>query len=414
MPTSFWTLCDPPVVTVGAPAIGSCTINWGAVTGAVSYNVYRDDGHGGAFTELAAGVMALTYTDDTGDEGLTYRFKVRAVNATPAESADSNIVFNTDDAPTTPQYVFSTASLVAYPRTDVQPAVLLSGAPLSAKRVNNSGGGITGTAANTVDGNLATSGSINAHVNGADASICDWLEIALSEPYSVADLAVNVDTGFGPTIKAWAASIAGLAPGAVGTTLIGTVVSIAGANTITPALAVAARYVLIEAVDADAFSVVIKEITAHVYPGIVFGVMQSADHTHGFTRKELYGPAWQSIFPVAVADSDGVVDLKIGYAGIDVYALNLLIADTLIVLLNEDDSLRAEELAIFDDLELPAFQAELVFKSITGRTVKFIYLNVKSKGMPIPIKQADFTMPDFTVGCYPDARGNVYVVSQSA
>ncbi len=76
-----------PAMAVGVPVIGSAstdtnkvTVNWGAVTGATSYRVYRADTATGTKTLLKA-VTATTYTDTTAVTGKTYYYFVIAYNS---------------------------------------------------------------------------------------------------------------------------------------------------------------------------------------------------------------------------------------------------------------------------------------------------------------------------------------------
>jgi hypothetical protein len=83
-------------VTAVASAIQT-TVSWAAVTGAVSYNIYRGTTSGGeAATPIATGVKALTYADTNVRTGLVYYYQVTAVNSNTsplaAESARSSEV----------------------------------------------------------------------------------------------------------------------------------------------------------------------------------------------------------------------------------------------------------------------------------------------------------------------------------
>jgi hypothetical protein len=87
------TPCTPPAVpgsvTATASAPNQITVSWGAVAGATSYNVYRSNGvcPGGAFAQIATGVVGTSYVDNTVTGGLSYSYKVTSVSA--CESAQS-------------------------------------------------------------------------------------------------------------------------------------------------------------------------------------------------------------------------------------------------------------------------------------------------------------------------------------
>jgi hypothetical protein len=96
--------CSAPTLNTVTPqnpaagvAIGDIVVNWGAVTGATGYNLYRRTSAGSYnFSSPVNGVSPLTattYTDVASNlnAGVTYDYVVRAVAATPAvESANSN------------------------------------------------------------------------------------------------------------------------------------------------------------------------------------------------------------------------------------------------------------------------------------------------------------------------------------
>jgi fibronectin type 3 domain-containing protein len=56
-------------------------LNWSASVGALTYNVYRGTTAGGESpTPIVTGVTATTYTNTGRTNGVTYYYKVKAVN----------------------------------------------------------------------------------------------------------------------------------------------------------------------------------------------------------------------------------------------------------------------------------------------------------------------------------------------
>jgi uncharacterized repeat protein (TIGR02543 family) len=84
---------SPPAAPTGLNAsTGSAQIslNWTASSGAISYNIYRGTSAGGeSTTAIATGVTVASYIDSGLTNGMTYYYKVAAVNAGGA-SANSN------------------------------------------------------------------------------------------------------------------------------------------------------------------------------------------------------------------------------------------------------------------------------------------------------------------------------------
>ena len=74
------------------------TLNWDAVTGAISYNVKRSLTTGGPYETIASNVFGTSYVDNDVVNGTTYYYVVTAVNS-DGESANSN------EASATPQAV---------------------------------------------------------------------------------------------------------------------------------------------------------------------------------------------------------------------------------------------------------------------------------------------------------------------
>jgi len=80
-----------PVVKIGNSASsGKPMLTWNAVSGATSYKVYRATAKNGAYSLLGT-VTATSYTNTGAKAGVTYYYKVKAVNSA-GESAYSNVV----------------------------------------------------------------------------------------------------------------------------------------------------------------------------------------------------------------------------------------------------------------------------------------------------------------------------------
>ena len=80
-----------PVVKIGhSAASGKPVLTWNAVSGATSYKVYRATSQNGTYSLLGT-VTATSYTNTGAKAGMTYYYKVKAVNSV-GESAYSNIV----------------------------------------------------------------------------------------------------------------------------------------------------------------------------------------------------------------------------------------------------------------------------------------------------------------------------------
>jgi hypothetical protein len=79
-----------PTDLTATPGDAQVALNWGAVTDATSYNVYRATTSGGPYTQIMSGVTGTTYTDTGLTNGTTYFYVVTAVNAAGVESAYSN------------------------------------------------------------------------------------------------------------------------------------------------------------------------------------------------------------------------------------------------------------------------------------------------------------------------------------
>ena len=88
-----------PVVTAGNSAVsGKPMLTWDAVDGATSYKVYRATSQNGTYSLLGT-VTATSYINTGAKDGVTYYYKVTAVNDS-GESAYSNIVSGQNKAVT--------------------------------------------------------------------------------------------------------------------------------------------------------------------------------------------------------------------------------------------------------------------------------------------------------------------------
>ena len=80
----------PEVVFGHSAASGKPMLKWNTVTGATSYNIYRAESATGTYTRINT-TTATSYTNTGAKEGVTYYYKVTAVNGV-GESAYSNVV----------------------------------------------------------------------------------------------------------------------------------------------------------------------------------------------------------------------------------------------------------------------------------------------------------------------------------
>ena len=87
----------PTISSVSAPVCSPISVNWGAVSGAASYNVYRKLSGGSYGAALASGLTGTSYDDSTAASGNTYVYAVTAVAPCGAESVKS-----TDSDPVAP------------------------------------------------------------------------------------------------------------------------------------------------------------------------------------------------------------------------------------------------------------------------------------------------------------------------
>ncbi len=76
---------DPPAAPTNLTAVAesgmTIILNWGAVTGASSYNVKRQGTAGGPYATIATNVLGTTFQDTNVPYGVTYYYVVAAVNA---------------------------------------------------------------------------------------------------------------------------------------------------------------------------------------------------------------------------------------------------------------------------------------------------------------------------------------------
>ncbi|MDR2693809.1 MAG: fibronectin type III domain-containing protein [Chitinispirillales bacterium] len=92
---SVTTMCETPIpvnVAAAAKSSGSIEVTWDAVSGAVSYSVYRTTAQNGAYTKLDNVSGATTYTNSGLSSSTPYYYKVTAKSATCDESRMSAAV----------------------------------------------------------------------------------------------------------------------------------------------------------------------------------------------------------------------------------------------------------------------------------------------------------------------------------
>ena len=82
----------PVNLTATPTANNQITLNWSPLAGATSYRVYRATGScpQSNYTQIATGVMATTYVDNSVSGGLTYAYVVTAVDGNGIETTFSN------------------------------------------------------------------------------------------------------------------------------------------------------------------------------------------------------------------------------------------------------------------------------------------------------------------------------------
>lgn len=81
-----------PFVITGSKSVSGIVLTWSNVSGAASYNVYRDNISSFIThkTKIASGIPVATYTDTAVISGNTYFYQVTAVNASGAETAGTD------------------------------------------------------------------------------------------------------------------------------------------------------------------------------------------------------------------------------------------------------------------------------------------------------------------------------------
>jgi hypothetical protein len=118
-----------PVITATAASSTSVTVSWGAVTGATSYDVYRETTIGGGFVFLT-NTMTTSSTDNSASANTAYLYRVVAKNSggsSPNSNSDlATTVIFTDD-PLVVQSTTIRAVHVTQLRTAVQAVRTLAG-----------------------------------------------------------------------------------------------------------------------------------------------------------------------------------------------------------------------------------------------------------------------------------------------
>lgn len=81
-----------PFVLIGSKSGSGIVLTWSGVSGAASYNVYRDTISSFIThkTKIASGILTGTFTDTSVISGNTYFYQVTAVNASGVETAGTD------------------------------------------------------------------------------------------------------------------------------------------------------------------------------------------------------------------------------------------------------------------------------------------------------------------------------------
>ncbi|HEY1789728.1 MAG TPA: hypothetical protein VGJ73_16390, partial [Verrucomicrobiae bacterium] len=114
----------PAIVSI-APGTSKISLSWTAISGAVSYDIYRGTSSGGE-TLLASGLTSASYVDSAVANGVTYYYEVTAVNGSSTQTADSPEVSATVLSLTPPNIT----------------SVALSGTSLTITATNGTAGGM--------------------------------------------------------------------------------------------------------------------------------------------------------------------------------------------------------------------------------------------------------------------------------
>ena len=307
---------------------------------------------------------------------------------------------------------FSTGVLTAYPGllgsgTLPDPTQTLSGPPLSATRTVNSGSSYADNPANIVDGNLGTTCAVNSHTAASPATSNDWFDVDTGSPFTYTSVIIKITAlGAGAnTVKVWAADSPQSQPGDPNTYLMGSFTPIVGTNTVTPPLAIQGRHILIETVNASASSITISEVTAVVYSGIVFALVQSITATHKTQEKRLYAPAWVQTYPADVGFHSGEAMLEAEIASIKSDGMRKLLAAIETSAVVSGVTVLTE--TIGKTVALPSFAAVLQTQSTDGNSQLWHFPNCRAPGREITAKIDDFAMSKFQFCAYPDQEGVV-------
>lgn len=307
---------------------------------------------------------------------------------------------------------FSSGVLTAYPGLRgsgalPDPTQMLSGAPLTATRTVNSGASYGDNPAAIVDGSGGTAAELNSHTTGSPATANDWFDVDAGAPYTYTNITLTVAAqgAGGNTLTVWAADAPNAQPGGTGTTLVASITPANGTNTITPASPVQGRHLLIEVVNDSASSITLADVSATVYSGIVFAVLQTVTATHKTDKKELYGPAWVSVFPIDVGLHSGEVTLDAEIASLFAAGLRKLIASAETSSSSNGVTTLTETAA--STVALPSFAAVLQTRDMNGVSQYWHFPNCRAPGVEITAKKDDFAMSKFQFCAYPDQEGVV-------
>ncbi len=169
------TSLSTPVLT-GTAGNGSNTVNWSAITGAASYDVYRNETScDSGFTKLG-NTTSLTYTDTPCTNGVTYYYRIQAKNSGSCPpSAMSNCITLTPSAASCTMTVNVTpdgTTSVCTSTNIVFTATPTGGTSPYTYQWTENGSNISGATSSTYTANKSSAGTYTYNCKVTDSASC--------------------------------------------------------------------------------------------------------------------------------------------------------------------------------------------------------------------------------------------------